>query len=122
MKLKHWREHIIDGLTGASIAYAARCIEIRIESRNFHCDCCKSVFVENEKLDDASFHLIEFKRPCVSTYSICKIADRFISLHRPVHLNHIANSVNKRDFRVLYYMIFKEDTFLWAINPTNCSR
>lgn len=108
----------IDGLAGASIAYTARLIEQKIETQNFYCDCCKLVFAENEKLIDPSICIIDLKRPCSSTYYICKITDRFIKLYKPTFLNgkDIESSVGsdnlcEKDFRVIYYLIFKELDF-----------
>lgn len=99
--------HLFGGYVGASLAYAAYIIEKRIESRTFHCDCCKLVFSENEKLCERSIQMIESKRPCVSTFYICKIIDKVMSLWKPKCFeNH-----RDRDFRVLYYMAFQEINF-----------
>lgn len=111
--------HAVDGIAGASIAYIARIIEKKIETQTFYCDCCKIVFSENIKLIDRSIHIVESKRPCASTFYICKIADRFIKLYRPKHFhsNSLSNGDNinetsqPKDFRVLYYMIFNEINF-----------
>lgn len=114
---------LYDGVAGASIAYAARLIEKRIESQVFYCDCCKYIFSENRKLVDVSFHLIESKRPCASTFYICKVVDRFLMLYKPkcfaqlnglngmegMDENEIQNK--EKDFRVLFYMIFEEIDF-----------
>lgn len=104
-----------DGIAGASIAYAARLIEKKIERQVFYCDCCKFVFSENEKLMDGTF-LIEEKRPCASTFLICKIVDKFIRLYKPkcFGMDSVDTEENKhteKDFRVLYYLIFKEIDF-----------
>lgn len=106
--------HLTDGMSNASIAYAARMIEIKIEKEIFYCDCCKLVFGENEKLNDHTIYVIESKRPCVSTFYICKIVDRFMRIHKPKFLSndHSDHSdYSERDFRVLYYMIFQEIDF-----------
>lgn len=107
---------IIDGLAGASIAYAARLIERKIETKDFYCDCCKYIFSENLKLTDPFIHTIESKRPCSSTYYICKIVDRFLKHYKPKFIedaeNGSANEMDgkdyEKDFRVVFYMIFKE--------------
>lgn len=107
-----------DGIAGASIAYAARLIEKKIERQEFYCECCKFVFLQNDKLTDGTF-LIEAKRPCASTFVICKIADKYIRLHKPkyfgidgVDMRDLEeNEHTEKDFRVLYYLIFKEIDF-----------
>lgn len=102
--------HMMDGVAGASIAYAARVIEKKIETQTFYCDCCKFVFAQNPKLMNRAIYIIDSKRPCVSTFYICKIADRFIKLYEPTIFkkNTAEETNNNRDFRVLFYMIFKE--------------
>lgn len=105
----------LDGLVGASIAYAARMIEERIESQDFYCDCCKYVFTENEKLFDPSIYIIASKRPCKSTFHICKIVDRFVRVQKPSFFTAVGadgeeEEIN-RDFRVIFYLILKEIDF-----------
>lgn len=100
---------MLDGLNGASIAYAARMIEKRIESQAFYCDCCKFVFAENEKLVEPSIYIIASKRPCQSTFYICKLVDRFLRLYKPKFYRE--EDERERDFRVLYFMIFQEINF-----------
>lgn len=113
---------IIDSIPDASIAYAARLIEKKIETRPFYCDCCKYIFAQNEKLDGinsltSAFGTIESNNPCVSTFYICKIVHRFLKIYEPKCFNKqptqpIDEELNKRqidrDFRVLFYMIFQE--------------
>lgn len=111
---------IIDGSAGASIAYAARLIEKKIESKVFYCDCCKFIFTQNSKLSDHVIYTVESKRPCSSTFYICKIVDRVLKLYKPKFIENVnENSQNstsnendienyEQDFRVLFYMIFKE--------------
>lgn len=104
---------IIDGISGASIAYAARLIEKKIETQTFYCDCCKFVFSENKKLADPLIYTIESKRPCNSTFYICNLVDRFMKLYRPKCFDESAVDETtgksfERDFRVLFYMIFQE--------------
>lgn len=116
---------IIDGLSGASIAYAARLIEKKIESKNFYCDCCKFIFSQNVKLADPLIYTIESKRPCKSTFYICKIVDRFLKLHKPKcfeenqgssigtidTINESSVEDGEKDFRVIFYLIFRELDF-----------
>lgn len=65
--------HLLDGFGDSSIAYASKLIEESIMAAEFNCDCCKYVFAENEKLDDRCICVIPAKRPCKSTYDICRI-------------------------------------------------
>lgn len=105
----------LDGLVGASIAYAARMIEERIESQEFYCDCCKYVFAQNEKLHDSSIYIIASKRPCESTFYICKIVDRFVRVQKPSFFMTVGTDGEEeeinRDFRVIFYLILKEIDF-----------
>lgn len=111
--------HMMDGTTASSIAYIAQMIEKKIESQVFYCDCCKLVFSENKKLDDNSICFIESKRPCSGTFYVCKIVDRFMKLYKPKWYREVDTSNTSesddnnygKDFRVLYYMIFKEIDF-----------
>lgn len=100
--------HLLDGFASASIAYAARIIEKRIESREFYCDCCRRVFKDNDKIIDVSIHIVDTKRPCASTFHICKIVDRIMGLYKPKCIQNY----DDRDFRVLYYLAFQEIDFL----------
>lgn len=103
--------HLLEGFADTSIAYASKLIEESIAAGDFKCDCCVSVFAENEKLNNRSICLIPTKTPCESTYYICRIADKHINLYKHNNLNDL-NSLNKQgkqnnfDFRVLYYKIF----------------
>lgn len=98
--------HMFDGFADTSIAYASKLIEQSIISAEFHCECCKFVFEENEKLNDGSICLIPSKTPCLSTYKICKIADKYFSLYKPSKEG--CKSIKGIDFRVLYFKIFDE--------------
>lgn len=99
--------HLLEGFADTSIAYASKLIEESIAAGDFNCDCCESIFVENEKLIERSICLIPTKTPCQSTYYICRIADKFINMYKPYKLDPIKyGKENKYDFRVLYYKIF----------------
>lgn len=98
---------LLEGYGDASIAYAAKLIEESILNGNFHCDCCKFVFNENEKLNDRTICMVQDKRPCRSTYKICKTVDRYMNLYKPSKEGNIKNV----DFRVIYYKIFKDIEF-----------
>lgn len=110
-------EYLMDGLNNASIAYIARMIEEKIESKDFYCNDCKFIFNQNEKLIDCSFHVVESKIPCLSTFHVCKIVDRYLTLHY-MHNPKNTNS-RKYDFNVLYYMIFQEINFDKMFEETN---
>lgn len=89
----------------------------------FYCDCCKYVFSQNSKLNIGTIHIIDSKRPCASTFYICKIVDRFLKLYKPKGFraedvgdsgdsaSNAKDSKDERDFRVLYYSIFQEINF-----------
>lgn len=95
--------HLLDGFANASIAYASKLIEESILAADFHCECCKDVFIENEKLRDPTICLIPTKRPCLSTYNICRTVDRYVDIYKPDKKGDIKNI----DFRVIYYKIFQ---------------
>lgn len=96
--------HLLEGYGDASIAYASKLIEESILNGNFRCDCCKFIFTQNEKLNDRTICMIPDKRPCRSTYKICKIVDKYMNLYRPSKEGNVKNV----DFRVIYYQVFKD--------------
>lgn len=110
--------HLLDGISEISVAYAAKLIENKLSTREIYCNCCKSVFEENEKLRDRAICLIPSKIPCVSTYYICKIANKYISMFRPTDKSN-ANEANPIDFRVLLYSIYKEIDYNNLFTSTN---
>lgn len=67
--------YLTDGYAGSSNAYVARNIETKIEA-NFHCDKCRQVFEENEKVIDCYLSSAVTRRPCRSTFDICATADK----------------------------------------------
>lgn len=93
-------EYLTDELYTSSLAYIARIIEEKIENTDFYCDDCKFVLSENEKIDGFSVGSIR-TNPCHSTFRICKIVDRFLSLYQP-------GSKSNYNFNVIYYQIFQE--------------
>lgn len=97
-------DHLLAGFANASIAYASKLIEESILAGEFYCECCQLVFTENEKMDSRSVCLIPSKTPCISTYYICQIVDKYFNAYKPTKTGNI-NDVN---FKVLYYTIFKE--------------
>lgn len=107
--------HLMEGCSNASIAYASKLIEQSIMAGDFYCNCCESVFTENEKMDGRLICLVPSKTPCASTYKICKIADIYFDVFKPTK----AGNVNDVDFRVLYYKIFKSIDFDKMFADTN---
>lgn len=96
--------HLLEGMADTSIAYASKLIEESILAGNFHCDCCKNVFIENEKLNDRSICLIPSKTPCISTYNICRVVDKYFKIYKP----NKRSNINDVDFKVIYYKIFQD--------------
>lgn len=94
-------QYLVDGLSNISIAYAASVIESRLDSRFMYCECCTDIFSKNKKIGDSAIAIVSKKNPCVSTYYICKIADRYFSEYKP-------NEKKQFDYRVLYYKIFQD--------------
>lgn len=101
---------LLDGTVGTtqfSTAYITSCIEKKIsEHPSFHCNSCKSVFSENDKIDMDVFDLnIVNWKPCISSVEICKTAENFFRLY------DIQKLKNQFDFKVLYCLIFRSLNF-----------
>lgn len=94
-------QHLVDGYSNISIAYAAYIIEGRLDSRPIYCECCIDVFSENIKVSDPTIGIVSEKNPCASTYYICKIADKYFNTYKP-------SEKQKFDYRVLFYKIFED--------------
>lgn len=101
----------IDSISNFMIVYAASKIEKKImECNTFHCNRCRSVFNENEKIDTTgpnhhnASHFSNSK-PCKSTVAICKTAEQFFKLYD----GH--KSKPRYDFKVLYCFIFRAMNF-----------
>lgn len=107
--------HLLEGHSNASIAYASKLIEESIQAGDFYCDCCQSVFTENEKMDGRLVCLVPSKTPCVSTYKICKVVDKYFDTFKPTKAGNIKNV----DFRVFYYHVFKEIDYDNIFSNTN---
>lgn len=63
-------------LTTSHIAYVIE--NSIISDKNFHCELCKNVFNENEKVNNALMNSNHTKKSCQSTFYICKSADHII--------------------------------------------
>lgn len=96
-------EYLTDELFTSSLAYISRIIEEKIECSNFYCDDCKYAISQNEKIDCYSVGSTR-SNPCRSTFQICKIVDRFLSLYQP-------GSKSNFNFNVIYHQIFQEIDF-----------
>lgn len=97
-------EYLVDGFTNISIACAAKIIEDTLNARYIYCQCCLDIFSKNRKLNDPTIDIVTKRNPCISTYYICKTADRLFSAYKP-------KNANQFDYRVLYYKIFQEIEF-----------
>lgn len=61
----------------ATIAFFAGCVELRIEKSRFDCVFCRNIFDENEKIDGIFVENNKSRRPCCSTFYICKRTHEF---------------------------------------------
>lgn len=106
--------YAVDSLMDISVAYAAKIIENKFESRYCQCECCSNIFEVNDKLNDFKVALVTTKLPCASTYHICKIANKYFSTYRPHQTKE-----NRIDYRVPYYQIFEDIDFEKIYTKTN---
>lgn len=111
-------EPFIELTSNFSIVHSASAIETKIENNsNFHCDQCRNIFSTNEKININAFTTnISMAIPCVSTYEICKTANKFLKLY------DITASKPKYDFKVIYCLIFRTLDFnnLYTNSPFDC--
>lgn len=91
---------LTDDLKDFSIAHVANIIEEKIKTTDeMFCPLCPKIFDENEKIQK-SFTSSNYKsKPCVSTFIICKEADKFLKLQL---LNDHAI-----EFNTVYFAIFE---------------
>lgn len=95
------KSSVVDtGLCELTIAHISSIIENRISRPDrMYCQGCKNVFNENNKIQ-RSFTSLKFRnKPCISTFVICKEADRFLKMQL---LNGTIN------FNSIYYAIFQQ--------------
>lgn len=91
----------LDSTSNFTATYIASLIERKIEEcPNFYCNSCRSIFKENEKVDNIDTITIDWK-PCFSTFEICKTTEKFFKLY------NIQNKDSEFDFRVLYCLILR---------------
>lgn len=101
-----------------SIVQIAAMIEKKME-KNFHfyCDQCRNVFQENVKFRMETLSTnVSIQVPCMSTFEICKTAERLMKLH------NIKSAKPKYDFKVIYCLIFRTLNFenLFIDSPFSC--
>lgn len=95
------KSSVVDtGLSELTITHISSIIENRISRPDrMYCDGCRNVFNENNKVQRAFTNLKFKNKPCVSTFDICKEADRFIKMQL------LNGSIN---FNLVYYAIFQQ--------------
>lgn len=71
--------HLTDDLLTFSIAQIANIIEDKIKTSDT-CEHCVAVFDTCARIDESLFRQIFTKRPCKSTYTICREVERFMKL------------------------------------------
>lgn len=97
--------HLLDGTANFMNAYIASSIEQKIMAcKSFHCTECISVFEDNEKIHSIDSNILS-KKPCISTFEICKHVEKFFKLYS------IKDSQPKFDFKVLFCLIFRSMDF-----------
>lgn len=90
--------YLMDGFLGASISYIAFRIEEKIENC-YHCDLCKSIFNENDKVLNCYKSSTAIRSPCRSTYDICAKTDKYLRTHK---------WNDRSEFKVKYFLIFQD--------------
>lgn len=95
--------HLLDGTSNFMIVYLSSEIEKKIiECKSFHCNSCRTVFNENEKINGAdSYSSYSSWKPCISTIEICRTSEKFFKIYN----GH--ESKPQYDFKVLYCLIFR---------------
>lgn len=97
--------HILEASSIFMNAYIASQIEKKImNTKNFYCNGCRSVFDENEKIQSTDTKFLNWI-PCASTTEICIHAEKFFKLY------DFGSSKPKYNFKVLYCMIFRSMDF-----------
>lgn len=56
----------------ATVAFFAGSLEMRLQDKKFECQRCGSVLAENDKIDGIFFENSKTRKPCKTTYVICK--------------------------------------------------
>lgn len=116
-------DQLLDGTTNFTVYFGASRIEKKIlDCKNFHCNDCKLVLIENEKHE--LFGSILDWKPCSSTFRICKNAERLLKVYASqytkscfgesveddigfVDAEKSNNPTNTFKFNVIYCLIFR---------------
>lgn len=108
--------HITELTNDAGIIFVANRIEDRVvKCDNVSCQLCQLVIIENEKVD-VKLCVTAGKRPCKSTFKLCKLADNAIktlshcssqsNFKQKIYL-HVLSNIDLNSLYPLYY--FDED-------------
>lgn len=93
------RSSLIDPtLSDITIKHIANIIEERIGNADNFCENCSKIFDENDKVDQC-FIESNNRKPCISTYRICKQVDRYLKF------SIISGEFN---FNTIYYAICEQ--------------
>lgn len=118
LESNHALVDMLDGSVNTTIAYIAAKIEEKIENaKRFYCDECKFIFQENDKVENCFVSVKSLRKPCASTFKICKETHRHMTFIDPrKKVNNVDGSIN---FKVLYYLIFRSIDFNGLFTKTN---
>lgn len=98
--------HLLDATKQITILHIVAMIEKKIsQCPRFYCSTCQAVLQENEKVNSTESTLLAWD-PCVSTFQICKNAERYFKL-----IDVKSDLEPQFDFKVLYCMIFRSMDF-----------
>lgn len=89
------QSHLTDDMHNLTIAHIANSIEDKIKSIDV-CAKCVEVFDSCTKIDGSFFAAKFMKKPCLSTFRICKEADKYLKLKL------LQGDIN---FKTIYYSI-----------------
>lgn len=81
MELLESNDYLTDNIHDCGVAYIACLVEHRLtDSEYIYCDLCRNVLANNEKCDDKICVNVRARKPCLSTYQLCKLADTAIKI------------------------------------------
>lgn len=95
-------DHLLESLSHSSIAFLASKIEEIMVNSSFYCTECKNIFAENDKIDESFVNSQNIRKPCKSTFTICKIIDNLLEANKHKLFDESFN------FNLIYYLVFKE--------------
>lgn len=102
---------LTEDLQGSAISHIANLIEAKIIETD-NCPECVNVFTECRKIENTFLSSKFLNRPCLSTYKICKEADRFMKLQL------LVGNIN---FQTIYYSILNDIEIEQMFNEHNFS-